>query len=294
MKIIQTGILLMVLGCFVGRAAADEAPVAVVEAGDNISEFAVEMLRLALTKAGSPNELKFLPPDGFTSVQRIIESLRSGEFDVVWTATSQEVESQMTPVRIPLFMGLLGYRLMLVHEDNRNLFRNVTTLDELRQFTLGQGTGWPDTAILKANQFDVIQTPKWTGLFYMTDGKRFDAYPRGIQEPWQEVEMFKDLELVVDEYVLLHYTMPFYFFVNPSRPELAAKIERGLNMAIDDGSFQATLLNNVMVKDVLSKANMQNRRVFNLVNPSLPANTPIHRKELWFDSLLNRQLSRSH
>ncbi len=294
MKVIQIGILWMVLGFWLGQAAADDnAPVAVGEPGDNVSEFAVEMLKLALTKAGSENELKFLSSDGFTSVPRIIESLRSGDFDVVWTASSQEIESQITPVRIPLFMGLLGYRLMLVHKDNRDLFRNVTTLDELRQFTLGQGTGWPDTEILKANQFNVVETPKWAGLFYMTDGKRFDAYPRGIQEPWQEVEMFKELELVVDEYVLLRYTMPFYFFVNAKRPELAAQIERGLNLAIEDGSFQAALLNNVMVKDVLSKANIQKRRVFNLVNPGLPANTPVHRKELWFDSLLSRQLSRS-
>jgi len=287
-RVIHTGIFVLVFGVWVARALADTAPISVVVVGDSVSEYAIEMLQLALSKDEAPNELDFVPFDGYTSVQRIIESLRSEKFDVVWTATSKEVESQITPIRIPLFMGLLGYRLMLVHKDNREVFRDVTSIDELRQFTFGQGMGWPDTDILLANHFKVVQTPKWAGLFYMTDGKRFDAYPRGIQEPWQEIEMFKNLDLMVDEYVLLHYTMPFYFFVNPKRPELAAKIEKGLYLAIEDGSFQATLLNNVMVKDVLSKANINQRRVFDLVNPGLPDKTPVNRKELWIDSLLTK------
>ncbi len=287
MKKIYVSILVLVLGLWVGSTVADSEPVSVVVVGDPVSGFAVEMLQLALSKDEDPNEVKFVPVDGYTSVPRIIESLRSGTFDVVWTASSKEVESQITPIRIPLFMGLLGYRLMLIHKDNREMFRNVTDISELKQFTFGQGTGWPDTDILLANNLNVIQTPKWAGLFYMTDGKRFDAFPRGIQEPWQEVEMFKDLDLMVDEHVMLHYIMPFYFFVNPNRPELAAKIERGLNVAIEDGSFQNTLLNNVMVKDVLSKAHINQRHVFNLINPDLPADTPIYRKELWIDSLLN-------
>jgi len=287
MNVIKICVFIWAFGLLASRALGDTAPVSVVVVGDAVSEYAVDMLKLALSKAEQPNEIKFVPFDGYTSVQRIIESLRSGTFDVVWTATSKEVEAQITPIRIPLFMGLLGYRLMLIHEDNREMFRNVTSVEELKRFTFGQGTGWPDTEILLANHFKVVQTPKWAGLFYMTDGKRFDAFPRGIQEPWQELDMFKALDLAVDEYVLLHYTMPFYFFVNPDRPGLSAKISRGLSLAIEDGSFQATLLNNNMVKDVLAKANIKQRRVFDLINPGLPSDTPVNRKELWIDSLLS-------
>ena len=37
------------------------------------------------------------------------------------------------------------------------------------------------------------------------------------------------------------------------------------------------------VKDVIEKANMKNRKVFYIDNPTLSEETPLDRAELWFD-----------
>jgi hypothetical protein len=77
--------------------------------------------------------------------------------------------------------------------------------------------------------------------------------------------------------------MPMYFFVSPRNPELGRDIEEGLNRAIADGSFDKTFFGAQAVKDVMERANMKQRRVFYLENPTLHKDTPLDRAELWFD-----------
>lgn len=77
--------------------------------------------------------------------------------------------------------------------------------------------------------------------------------------------------------------MPYYFFVAKDNVELARDIATGLNRAIADGSFDAAFMNHRSIKDVFAKANMKSRRLFAIDNPMLSPDTPLHRKELWFD-----------
>ena len=117
----------------------------------------------------------------------------------------------------------------------------------------------------------------------MLDGGRYDALPRGLQEPWRELESFSELRLAVEQNLMLVYRMPFYFFVSRDKPALAANLELGFNRAIADGSFDAYFFNDPIVKDALARANIKNRIVMELDNPTLPVQTPLDRPELWLD-----------
>ena len=71
-----------------------------------------------------------------------------------------------------------------------------------------------------------------------------------------------------------------YFFVNRSNPTLAKLIETGLQRAIADGSFNQLFL--LHYQPVIEQLDIPNRRVFELENPLLTAETPTEDSRLWF------------
>jgi hypothetical protein len=259
--------------------AEDPNQIKLVSRNDANAKYAVGLLQLALTKIKKPYTIN--TSHGELTAMRLKESARSGTIDVIWTATNKELEAELIPIRVPLEKGLLGHRIFIVHRDNKNLLANVDTIEQLRAYTIGQGRGWTDAEILKANGFKVTLAPKYESLFYMIDGKRFQLFPRGVNEPFAEIEKRPELELAVDENVMLVYRMPYYFFVNPARKELADDIESGLMAAIDDGSFDKYFFADETTQKVISNVSNKNRKIFKLTNPELPEKTPLDNQKLW-------------
>jgi hypothetical protein len=249
--------------------------------GDNNSSYAIGAIKLALNKVGTPFTLAIQETDFAPLRQR--KELRDGGMDVLWTATATELEEEVIPVRIPLYKGLLGHRILIVHKDNKRLFSGVDTWDGMLARTYGQGRSWTDTTIMKANGMTVVPAVKYENLFFMADGKRFDAFPRGVHEPWSEVEKLPQLDLTVDENVMLVYRMPFYLFVTPTKKHLAEDLHNGFMLAIEDGSFDEYFFTNPTVKMVIEKARLKDRKVFQLKNPDLPTLTPVDDPRLWVD-----------
>jgi len=250
-------------------------------ASDGNGRYAMQMLNLALSKIEVRYEI--VADENVISQSRNIELVSSGQSDLLWAATNQQMEDTLLPMRIPLYKGLLGHRIFIIRKGDQTRFDQINTIEDLRRLTFGQGKTWADTEILRSNNLTVITANKYQGLFYMLDGSRFDAFPRGVQEPWQELEDNATLPLVVEEIIMLIYRMPFYFFTTKNNKKLAADIELGLNRAIEDGSFDRVFFNDPMIKSVIEKANLKGRKIFRLSNPALPKETPLERKELWLD-----------
>ena len=245
-------------------------------------DYELSLLRLALEKIHKPYEIRPVPENGATQA-RIIELIDSGQVDLFWAATSLELEKKLTPVRIPLYKGLLGYRVLLIRRDDQPRFQSIKTAAQLKTIKLGQGKTWADTDILSANGFTLVTSMKYPGLFHMLDGGRFDAFPRGIQEPWAELRQFSQLNLAVEQSLLLRYKMPLYFFTSNANQELARDIEAGLNLAIADGSFDRVFWGSPLVQDILRYAQLPGRTLIDIDNPHLPPKTPLDRRELWVD-----------
>lgn len=249
---------------------------------DANGRYAQKMIELAISKMDTPYRLE-IGNDASLTQARNIEEVSSGRYDLMWAATDQTMEDLLLPIRICLYKGLLGYRVFIIHRDNQALFDRVNSLEDLKRVKLGQGTTWADTKILESNGLTVVKANKYESLFYMVDGGRFDAFPRGVQEPWAEIPNYPTLELAVEKRLMLSYRMPFYLFTSKNNPTLAKDLEQGFNRAIADGSFDEVFMNDPMVKSVLEKANFENRIVFEINNPTLPAATPLDRAELWLD-----------
>jgi hypothetical protein len=255
----------------------------VMPAITDIDRYSVRMLTLALERSNTHYEIVPDADGGQRTQGRYIEDLRAGRIDVMWAASDASLEGQVMPVRIPLLKGLLGHRILLIHKNGQAKFDAVKTLDDLKKLKLGQGTRWADTAILESNGLSVVKTEKYESLLYMLDGGRFDAFPRGVQEPWSEVGKIPGLELAIEQRLMLVYKMPFYLFVSPNNQALARDIENGLNEMIADGTFDSEFLNDPSIKKVIELADLKSRKVFYLDNPAMPKGTPIDRDELWLD-----------
>lgn len=260
---------------------AAQTIIKVNEATDGNGRYAMQMIRLALSKIDAKYDFKIDTAE--VSQARNIADVAEGRSDLLWAATNQEMEDQLLPIRIPLYKGLLGHRIFIINPASQARFDRVKTFADLKGFSFGQGTTWADSDILASNGLNVVRTNKYQSLFYMVDGGRFDAFPRGVQEPWGELQSHSDLLLAVEKRIMLVYRMPFYLFTAKTNTKLAADLELGLNRAIADGSFDRIFLNDPMVKDVLEKANLEQRLVFPLDNPTLPKETPVERPELWLD-----------
>ena len=263
-------------------AAVELNTLRVNPAEDFNSPYALKMLELVNQKLDWKYTVEIVD-DGVTTKSRIVQNVVDGNYHVFWNSTNAENEETLLPIRIPLFKGLLGHRIFIIREGEQDRFDQIKTIDELRKVSMGTGAAWGDTSILSANGMNLVLSNNYPSMFIMLDGNRFDAFPRGVFEAFKEVEDNEELGLAVEKNILLVYEMPYYFFVNRDNKELADDLTRGLEMAIEDGSFDQLFLNFPTVQDAINKANLQDRRIFNLTNYSLSKETPLDRPELWVD-----------
>ncbi len=280
MNILRTSCLAIAL-CASQLCIAQTKVLKVNDSNDPNGPYAVSMIKLALEHMDTKYEVK-VGTENFTQA-RANEEVKNGGLDLIWTTTGKETEEELEPIRIPLFKGLLGCRIFIINKDNQAKFDNVKTMDDLKKLTYGQGKTWADGKILEANGLKVTKTNKYENLFFMVDGERFDAFPRGVHEPFGELEKRPKLNLAVEKGILLIYKMDLYLYTSKNNRKLAKELEEGFNKAIADGSFDKLFYSSPQVKDIVEKANMKNRRVFYLDNPTLSKETPLDRKELWAD-----------
>ena len=247
------------------------------------SDYFTTLLVMALEASKADNEeidIIFSPRD--YSQARWINMLQNDKNNfVIWTMTDKERERQLRPIRIPLFKGLFSYRVLLIRKQEQARFDHVKDVGDLAKLLGGQGTHWPDTLILQANGLRLTTAETTESLYRMINAKRFDYFPRGISEAWFELLQRQETNLVVEENLLLYYPTDIYFFVNKNNEALAQRIEKGMEALIDNGKFDQFFYNHPRVSSGLER--LKNRRIVELKNPYLPAETPVNNPRYWID-----------
>lgn len=239
----------------------------------------LRMLALALEKA--PGAYVLEQWGGRMERNRSVQEVMLGRnLDVLWAVTTRERERQMLPVRIPLDRGLSGWRLALIMQQHSARFAGVRQLGDLAGFTAGQGYGWAEGPIWRANGLPVVTGNSSESLHAMLAAGRFDYFPRALGEAVRESDQFAARGIVVAPGFVLHMQSAVYFFVNKNNHALAAAIEQGLRNAIHDGSFDQ--LFRELNDSAIERARLAQRRVIELANPELPPETPLADKSLWF------------
>ncbi len=242
--------------------------------------YPLSVLSLALEHTGVRYNL--VSTEKVVEQGRAIKLLKANrEVSVVWTMTDPLREEELLPIRIPIYKGLIGWRIFLVKDKYQDLFSNFSQLEELRQYAPVQGYDWPDTKILQANGFEVVTGSYYEQLFEVLNVERANFFPRSIVEIWAELEQQRqEYELAVEPYLALQYPTAMYFFFNKKNVVLANLIETGLERAIKSGDFDRLFMR--VHEPFLQRANIDNRIIFQLDNPILPENTPIGDASLWY------------
>lgn len=247
----------------------------------------IEILDVALQKteaAYGPYTLE--PSETIMREGRQIEELKrpNSTINVLWSSTSEEKEAQLIPIRIPLRKGLLGYRISLIHQSKQSEIDQIHSLEDLQASLIGQGLGWGDVDVYEANGI-TVSLSGYENLFKMLNANRFDLFPRGLNEVFAEYQLRNaaNPNIKIEDKLLIYYPWPYYFFTNKQNTALAERIQQGLRQMIDDGSFDYIFMKHN--GNALAEANIKARRVIRLVNPLLPAATPLDDRSLWYDPM---------
>lgn len=221
--------------------------------------------------------------------QRALEQLqlKDGLFNVAMAITRYEWEKKSIAIRIPVRMGILSYRLLAVHKDNLDKFKDVHTIEQLKSLSAGLRVSWATSEIMSQQGYKVVNAYGYDSLFAMLEKKRFDYIPRGVHEIYDEISLRnKELpNLVVEPNLAIVIPSPYYIFVSNHAPRIAERLEIGLESMVDQGILKQMLKK--YYARFIQKANIKHRRVLHVGNESLPPETPLNERKYWIDLLID-------
>lgn len=255
-----------------------------IKHSDPKQAYYIDLLKLALEASRSEYgdyrlEMSVIEmPQGRTSI--VLEQNKA--IDVIWRMTSIDTERKLNAVYFPILKGLMGYRIFIIRKENIDLYSKRMSLKRLKTMLAGQGYDWPDSEILRYNDFNV-STGSANHLLLMLKRKRFDYFPRALHEPW--IELQAEESLMVEPYLLLKYPAPMYFFVNKNNDRLKKRLTYGLNKLLDSGEFSAFFASHPVTATIIDKANLQQRTIFELTNPLVSKQTLklLAKDKYWFN-----------
>lgn len=223
------------------------------------------LLDLVLAKTvATDGEYEIVKYPKIINYERYLQGVKTGIMDIIWTNADKSREVELLPIRIPILKDLNSYRVFFIRKEDQAIFDQVKTLNDLRLLTCGQGSNWPDTTILRNNDFKVVTSVRQDSLIKMLASKRFDFYPRGLYEIWREDAANTDKSIAIEKNLMIYYDSPIYFFVTKKNKKLADRIERGLKISISDGSFDKLFFSVANFKRGYEEQVNSKRRLFKL------------------------------
>lgn len=237
------------------------------------SRYTQQLIVLALEKTRAEYgdySLSFTEP---LNTARTIDALKAGRYHnfVAKLSYDPQLEKQgLSRGELDLDLDMTGYRVCFTRSALLPALAKVTSLPALSHFSHGQGQGWIDVSILTANGLMVKEEADYEHLFRMVSGAEVDLFCRGVTEIVEEMRSHSELpNLVIEPELLLYYPLPRFLYVNSQDKDLLERLEKGLALARQDGSWMRLWLENYA--ESIESLNLSKRRVVPLTNPLVKA-----------------------
>jgi hypothetical protein len=235
-----------------------------------------QLLTLALEKTrNTDGDFVIEHNPGSGGAERVRAKLVAGlGIDVMWSTATLEREKTMRVIPIDLLNHLNNYRAVLIHKEDQPAFSSIKSLQDLQKFSVGSGTHWSDTAILKANGMNVTTAVNYTELTKMLVARRFNFLTLGLYEASYELSKLSEFNLILAPKLFLRYEPAslYCFFVRKDNIQLADRIKRGLEIAIADHSFDKLFYSVESFRTGMNLLNSPERIIIYLKNN--PNNAP--------------------
>lgn len=207
------------------------------------------------------------------TTQRVRRELLRGEIINVQPGPWRELGDQdasSRPLRIDVdfYKGLLGYRRLFILRSHLNDYRPVPDESSLKNFIIGQVKGWVDVEIYKFNGYRVNDEANLSSLFDMLRVGRFDHLAMSAAEESTLLTAERRREFAAVHGLLIYFSLPMVFYVSPTEPKLAERIEEGMKRISQNGTLNRIF--DEHYADLLKKLKAESPVIYRLENPNIP------------------------
>ncbi|WP_293749891.1 hypothetical protein [uncultured Paraglaciecola sp.] len=180
---------------------------------------------------------------------------------------TDELLEDFRVIKFPIDRGMSGYRVAFTNKKRQNSYCAINNKEGISKAIIAQGIGWLDSDILKHNGLNVYTIANYKSIFEILSLDRVDLFFRGINEIKAEYETERVTypNLVIEPCIALYYPLPRFFVTDKNNIENANRVEKGLKIAFEDGSFNK--LWEEYFRDSIELVNLQSRTLIKLDNP---------------------------
>ncbi|MFU8858988.1 MAG: hypothetical protein ACNA8K_01065 [Cyclonatronaceae bacterium] len=202
--------------------------------------------------------------------EALVFTEKSHDLFVTIAGNQKFAEGDMIVIPHLLTKNLLGYRVPIIREEDAPIFNGISKPEELQKLDHGVPETWSDATIFRHNGYSVVEDGNFDDIFDRLQNGLFDYSAYGANEVLgvYENRASKREGLIIDQNILLFYPFPLVFYINPDLPQLAERIEQGLQNIIASGKLDAIF--DEHYGTITEQLNLDKRRLFVLDNPLIP------------------------
>ncbi|MEO0979515.1 MAG: hypothetical protein AAFY24_19780 [Pseudomonadota bacterium] len=243
---------------------------------DKRYEYDRAVIELALTKTEAKyGQFSVRDTPAGQNTQRALIEASNNKYSnfIIKASMSNDLPESLAIIPFPVDLGIVGYRVAFVSEENKKALSRVKSLEDLKEFEVIQGLGWLDTRILRHHGFRVRTNAEYQPMFSMAALGRSDLFFRGANELLEEWKAQKNIPgLAFDETISVYYPLPRFLVTARENRELIERVHEGLLLAYEDGSLQELWEDKYRAS--IDFANLGGRKIFRLENPFLEGLDP--------------------
>ncbi|AWB66766.1 hypothetical protein C2869_10160 [Saccharobesus litoralis] len=260
---------------------ANAQQVILPQAYDDKSSLALSVIQSALQVSEQRSQVSIA--DHQIAEQGLADALKSHEISLFWASTTNELETEFFPVRVPLLKGIDSYQILLCRAESIPELNLIRHAGQLRQYKMGVLNASNNANVFQRNGLNTVATSKWQNLVYMLDGQRFDIMATSVFDIAKIQALQNQVKYPINastlQGTLISYLAPTYIFTNNA--QLAEQIKQGLELLIESKQLDAILNADDSYRQALALLDEFNGEVIQLQS-QLQANVqPLARPELW-------------